>query len=410
MLPRGGKRLDLWYIRAIRSAGIPRKILSGFPGIQASSLGRHSPMASLLVPPPYSLPDHYDGWQLSWKFLVFRPAILRVQACLLLALLVYAGLSLYGKTANARKADRFYSVVLPLFSQQFSKPTSGLVSDGPSDFFVFSTGRRAISSLHTVLALRPRHDLLQFIWQYLWSAYDLRYEPFDALTFDFTLGSDAAAATPDFIWAVMRKSELTVIRDQRWDLQTFTRTANHPGLDSTLFVMSEFADVTETLVKLAPSRNSTPLLTLISSALPYLRVFSITDQPEERPSASALATKSKRVILTFDLPDDTQGVNRILPLLEGTFALVDLLATGRVTFRPETRAKIRKIREDVEKTVKEEEEKEKREEVLEDRRSAKRKAEEERFAKLGAADQKKALERERKRALKKSQGKLVRKV
>ncbi|KAI6164880.1 DUF1682-domain-containing protein [Pisolithus thermaeus] len=364
-------------------------------------------MASLLVPAPYSLPEHYDGWQLSWKFLVFRPAILRVQACLLLALLVYVVLSLYGKAINIRKADKFYSSVLPLLSRQFSKPASGLISDGPSDFFVFSTGRRAISSLHTVLALRPRHDLLQIIWQYLWSAYDLRYEPFDALTFDFTLDNDAAAATPDFIWAVVRKSELAIIRDQRWDL-TFTRTADHPGLDSALSVMSEFADVTETLVKLSPSSTSTPLFTLISSALPYLRVFSITDQPEKCPSASALATKSKRVILTFNLPEG--GVSHISPLLEGTFALVDLLATGKVTFRPETRAKIKKVRDGVEKAVKEEEEKEKREEVLEDRRSAKRKAEEARIAKLSAAEQKKALERERKRALKKSQGKLVRKV
>lgn len=363
-------------------------------------------MASLLVPAPYSLPEQYDGWQLSWKFLVFRPAILRVQACLVLALLVYVALSLYGRAINARKADNFYSAVLPLLSRQFSKPTTGLISDGPSDFFVFSTGRRAISSLHTVLALRPRHDLLQMIWQYLWSAYDLRYEPFDALTFDFTLDSDAAAATPDFIWAVVRKSELALIRDQRWDL-TFTRTADHAGLDSNLAVMSEFADVTETLAKLAPSSGSTPLFTLISSALPYLRVFSITDQPEERPSASALSNKLKRVTLTFNLPD---GINCISPLLEGTFALVDLLAAGKVNFRPKTRAKIKKVRDGVEKAVREEEEKDKREEVLEDRRAAKRKAEEARIAKLSPAEQKKALERERKRALKKSQGKLVRKA
>ncbi|KAI6047165.1 DUF1682-domain-containing protein [Pisolithus marmoratus] len=367
-------------------------------------------MASLLVPPPYSLPEHYDGWQLSWKFLVFRPAILRVQACLLLALLVYVALSLYGKAINARKADQFYSAVLPLLSQHFSKPTSSLISDGPSDFFIFSTGRRAISSLHTVLALRPRHDLLQIIWQYLWSAYDLRYEPFDALTFDLTLDNDAAAAAPDFIWAVVRKSELTAIRDQRWDL-TFTRTANHPGLDSTLSVMSELADVTETLAKLVPPSSSTPLLTLISSALPYLRVFSITDQPVERPTASAPPTRLKRAILTFNLPDSTQGVHHILPLLEGTFALVDLLATGKVTFRPETRAKIKKVREGVEKAIKEDEEKEKREEILEDRRSAKRKAEQERIAKAQCCGPEEgALERERKRALKKSQGKLVRKV
>ena len=147
-------------------------------------------------------------------------SVLQVQAFLLLALLVYIAFSLYGKALNERKAAAFYAAVLPLFTRQFSQPSppSGLISDGPSDFFVFSTGRRAIASLHTALALLPRQDPLQLIWQYAWSAYDLRYEPFDVLTFDFTLDADAAAAIPDCIWAVVRKSELTSIRSSRWDL------------------------------------------------------------------------------------------------------------------------------------------------------------------------------------------------
>jgi len=204
----------------------------------------HSPnpkivqMASVfLTPPPTVLADDYDGLEYKWKFFVFRPAgmyvfipvdttsaqhlsVLQVQAFLLLALLVYVAFSLYGKAVNERKAAAFCAAVLPLFTRQFSQPSSpsGLVSDGLSDFFVFSTGRRAIASLHTVLTLLPRHDPLQLIWQYAWSAYDLRYEPFDVLTFDFTLDAEATAAIPDCIWAVVRKSELTTIRNSRWDL------------------------------------------------------------------------------------------------------------------------------------------------------------------------------------------------
>ncbi|KIM67976.1 hypothetical protein SCLCIDRAFT_1210131 [Scleroderma citrinum Foug A] len=364
--------------------------------------------SALLTPPPIVLADHYDGLEYRWKFLVFRPAVLQVQAFLLLALLVYIAFSLYGKALNERKAAAFYAAVLPLFTRQFSQPSppSGLISDGPSDFFVFSTGRRAIASLHTALTLLPRQDPLQLIWQYAWSAYDLRYEPFDVLTFDFTLDADAAAAIPDCIWAVARKSELTSIRNSRWDL-TFTRTTDHPSLGPALAVLSEFADVTDVFFKLAIPHTSVCFPGLIASTLPYLRVFSITDQPDERPSVSTLTTKSKRVVLTFNLPED---VDSILPLLEGTFALVDLLATGRVTFRSDTRAKIKKVREDVEKEIKGEASKEKKEEAAEDKRAARRKAEEERIAKLSPSEQKKNIERERKRAIKKSQGKLVRKA
>ncbi|KAG6335635.1 hypothetical protein ID866_3451 [Astraeus odoratus] len=361
---------------------------------------------SSLVPPPFVLSETYDGLEYRWRFIVFRPALLQTQACLFLALATYLAFCLYGKAVNQRKADKLYSSVLPLLSQQFSKPTSsGLIADGPADFFVFSTGRRAIASLHTTLALRPRHDLLQILWQYAWSAYDLRYEPFDVLTLDFTFDADAVSAVPDFIWAVVRKSELTSIRGQRWDL-TFTRTADHPAFGPSLSVLSEFADVTDTLLKLVLPHSSTSFPPLVTSALPYLRVFSITDQPEERPTVSAFSTKLKRIVLAFDLPDDIQNV---LPLLEATFVLADTLASGKVAFRHDTRTKIKKVRDDVERAIKEEANKEKREEAADDRRAARRKAEEERIAKLSAAEQKKALERERKRAMKKSAGKLTRK-
>lgn len=146
--------------------------------------------------------------------------------------------------------------------------------------------------------------------------------------------------------------------------------------------------MTDVFFKLAIPHTSVSFPGLIASTLPYLRVFSITDQPDERPSVSTLTTKSKRVVLTFNLPED---VDSILPLLEGTFALVDLLATGRVTFRSDTRAKIKKVREDVEKEIKGEASKEKKEEAAEDKRAARRKAEEERIAKLSPSEQKKVI-------------------
>ncbi|KAH0839735.1 DUF1682-domain-containing protein [Lanmaoa asiatica] len=390
-------------------------------------------LLALFSPPTPFLPDEYTGTEFRWRFLVFRPALFVPQACLLLGVLLYLALALYGKRRNQRTANALYSALHPLLARNFSAPasSSGLISDGPTDFFVFSTGRRALASLHTVLSLVPRQDPLHLLFQSLWQFYDLRYHPRDHLSLDFLLDPDTAAALPDFIWAVVNKSELTTIKDNRWDL-TFTRTTEHPSLPPAFSLMSEFADVSDALFKLHLS-PSTTLPTLLASPpfLAHLRSLSIADQPHERPqsAASYAAQKhtTKRVLLDINLPD-SQRANDILPLVDAIFALVDLLAAGKVVLRPETRSKIRKAREDVEKEIKEEEIKEKKEEVAQDKMTAKRKAEQDRVAKLSAAEQKKVLvllshisftishpnrqllERTHKRAIRKSQGKVVRKA
>ncbi len=109
---------------------------------------------------------------------------------------------------------------IPIYEQQFSKPSSkGLVTDGYSDFFVFSTGRRAVESLHTVFTLRPRHDFLQYIFQTARTFIELQYTPVDDLQLDFKLST---GALPDnFVFAIVAKNELVSIKSKRWDLVRF---------------------------------------------------------------------------------------------------------------------------------------------------------------------------------------------
>ncbi|KAG9317279.1 DUF1682-domain-containing protein [Chiua virens] len=362
-------------------------------------------LLAFFTPPPPLIPDDYDGINSAGVFSYSDPL-----ACLLLGVFIYFALALYGKYRNKRTADALYNALSPLLDRNFSAPasSSGLISDGPTDFFVFSTGRRALASLHTVLTLVPRQDPLQLLSQLLWKFYDLRYQPRDRLTLDFLLDANAAAALPDFAWAVVHKSELTTIKENRWDL-TFTRTTEHPSLPPALSVMSEFADVSEALFKL----NVSPSVTL--SAL------------LATPSFTSYLRSLSRVLLEINLPDSKHAQD-ILPLVDAIFALVDLFAAGKVVLRPETKAKIRKVRDDVEKEIKEDETREKREEAAEDKKAAKRKAEQDKIAKLSPAEQKKVaflcswvyyaishfnlqlLERNHKRAVKKSQGKVVRKA
>lgn len=106
---------------------------------------------------------------------------------------------------------------LPLLASQFSKPTvDGLKSDGYSDFFNFSTGRRAVTSLHTIFTFRPRHDLLQMLYQVVWGIIEVQTTYPDDLQLDFKLNDGTLES--GFVWAVVKKDELRTIRDDRWDL------------------------------------------------------------------------------------------------------------------------------------------------------------------------------------------------
>ena len=113
-----------------------------------------------------------------------------------------------------------------------------------------------------------------------------------------------------------------------------------------------------------------------------------------------------------------------LPLVAGVFQLIDHLS--KIQLRPETKTKLKKIREEVNKKIKDESEREKKEEEAEAKLVAKKKAKDEHLSKLSAADQAKVciadvfsfvrltdysqeLEKERKRTMRKAQGKVVRK-
>ncbi|KAF8204994.1 hypothetical protein BJ912DRAFT_1073594 [Pholiota molesta] len=345
-----------------------------------------------ITPPPVVTPEDYDGWQLRWKMLVFRPALLKTEAYLSLAVLFYVAFWYWGSSTNANKAKN-WSVFL----------TRGLTHDGYSDFFNFSTGRRNVASLHTVFTFRPRHDFAQWAFQLGRTFVDLQYRPTDDIQLDFKLAPGAFA--DNFVWAVVAKDELLSVTDGRWDL-TFPRTSENPSLPSTLVVMSEFSDVTENLLK--PIGNLS-LVKVLSDPkiLPYFRSLSITDQPRDRPLRPlAPEDREKHVILSLSAPPSAH-ISDVTPLVTAMFQLVDSL--NKISLRPETKTKLKKVREDIDKAIKTEAEKEQKEEALDAKAAAKRKAEEERISKLSAADQRKEAEKERKRALRKSQGKVVRK-
>jgi hypothetical protein len=92
----------------------------------------------------------------------------------------------------------------------------------------------------------------------------------------------------------------------------------------------------------------------------------ITDQPSERPSSGPLSAeeRERRVILVLSCPTVSHAADTV-NLVNSMFSFIDIIDTKLgPALRPETKAKLRKTREDLDKQLKIDNLKEKKEEVI----------------------------------------------
>ncbi|KAB5595578.1 endoplasmic reticulum membrane protein [Ceratobasidium theobromae] len=369
-------------------------------------------LLSFLAPAPAVFPqEEYDGFQLRWKNLVFRPAEFVYEGFGILAIAVYIALYFFGKRVNENRASKWFAAHLPVYAEQFSRPANGsvLLSDGASDYFAYSTGRRGVHFMHTIFTMLPRHDIFQIIFQKLYGLIDLQYAPQDEVVLDVKLHDKDGlnGEGKGFVWGVVAKSEMQALRKKRWDL-SFTKTTDNAAVAPTLSVMAEVADITDVMLKSAHGQRLATLLNT-PSVVKHFKYLLITDQPSERPESGPVPTnqRERHLLLSLIVPEPSQSSDTVA-LVKEVFSLVDAI-DQKPGFKVETFKKLKKTRVDLDAELLREAEKEKRDEAEEKKAAEKRKAAEERLARLSAAEQKKYEERERKKAAKKSQAKMIRK-
>ncbi|KAG8796762.1 hypothetical protein FRC12_000012 [Ceratobasidium sp. 428] len=369
-------------------------------------------LLSFLTPSQALFPsEEYDGYQFRWKNFVFRPAEFKYEGLALIAVIAYFALYLFGKRLNEKRAGRWFGAHYPIYEIQFSKPVTGsaLLSDGASDFFVYSTGRRGVHYMHTLFTMLPRHDIFQIIFQKLYGLTDLNYAPKDEVLLDIKLRDKDGlnGEGKGFVWGVVSKNEMQALRKQRWDV-SFTKTTDSTIVAPSLSVMAEVADITDVLLK---SSNGQALAALLNnpSVVKHLKYLLITDQPAERPENGPVpaSQRERHILLSLFVPEPSEAANTV-SLVKEVVNLADVV-DQKHGFKIETYKKLKKSRVDLDIELQKEADKEKRDEAEEKKAAEKRKAAEERLARLSAAEQKKHEERERKKAIKKSQSKVVRK-
>ena len=98
--------------------------------------------------------------------------------------------------------------------------------------------------------------------------------------------------------------------------------------------------------------------------LPYFISLSITDQPAERPTIPLLPEeREKHIIVKLSVPSGSQ-VEDTKEFVTSLFHLVDIVGTKLGgALRPDSKSKLRKVRDDLDKQLKVEATKEKKEEV-----------------------------------------------
>lgn len=285
-----------------------------------------------------------------------------------------------------------------------------------SEFATYATGRQNTAFMDVKLTMtkkfNPVINSIEHIAGYFFeSTFDTPVDVLEAFIYPFDgkedktvpvmpgsaeiRAKDSKSSYDSFVWAVVNKNVMQKARDLRYDL-SLTSTKDHPKLPNWLTVMSESAEITEAL--LTPE-----LAEAIQAAGENFDYLIVSDQPTDKPTTIAESAPSKRMVLKYRLPSGTD-FKSLTPLFSYFLRLPDALVQS-AHFRPNVLNKVRATREMMVKEIKKVADEEKAEERLlekEKARKAKRDAE---LAGLDAKAQKKYLDREREREMRKSQKK-----
>ncbi|KAK4231510.1 DUF1682 domain-protein [Podospora fimiseda] len=277
------------------------------------------------------------------------------------------------------------------------------------EFATYATGRSNIAFVDVKLTLIKRFNPLTTIFEKGFAFFVESFpDPEDyceatAYTFDgkeaqIVPGLPGAAEVrgekshyDGFVWAIVHKEQMKKLREDRYDV-SLTFTKDNSKLPNWLTVMSESAEITEVL--LTPE-----LIKAAETAGDLLEYLIISDQPIEQPKTIDDTQPRKRIFLRYRLPSNND-YTPLLPIFRQFIRISDKLAKS-AHFRPEVLKKVKSVREAAVKRIQKAEEELKAEERAIERekeRKAKRDAE---LNALDAKGQKKYLEREREKLLKK---------
>jgi len=306
-----------------------------------------------------------------------------MEVVMVVVLIAYGVNYFLGASQNALIGESWGKSVKDVFEKQFAKVGADtlLKRDSANTYKFTASGRRNCFGAEVTLNLSRRQDLFAVLYGYYGGVAP------DTVTIDVAIDE---AMDPIAI-LVAPKTTIKGLRntDTFKDIKFLTdKERELPELGGNL---SAFSDSFEALdVVFSPDIRK--LLTANSGDLRYIHITNMN------PRHSKI---NQTIRVEIRLPPKPQ-LDRVIPLYEAAFDLIDSVATTRLSAA--TKSKADEKRQEAVKNS--EEVKERRAEEQEKLQDAKRKAEKARLAAMSPADRAKEEERLRKRQMRKQTGKM----
>jgi hypothetical protein len=331
----------------------------------------------------------------------------------------------FGARRNRSKAKAWIRAHAPVLNKEYAlvgfgavptvdadiKPDSLIKEKSLFEFASYASGRQNTAFTDIKLTLQKRFNPMVTFAEYLFSfifegSMDPPSDYVEVFTYPFDgkeqqtvprLPASAEikegkSAYDAFVWAVVNKSSMQKLREKRYDV-SITSTKDTPKLPNWLTVMSESAEITDTLL----TKELAAAIENLGDSFEYLI---ISDQPTDKPTTLDEARTLKRIFLKYRLPSDN-NYDSILPLFSYFLRIPDILVES-AHFRPEVTKKVRATREGLLKDLKKVAEEEKNEERQLEREKAKKAKRDADLKGLDAKAQKKYLEKEKEKEMRKA--------
>ncbi|KAK9236034.1 hypothetical protein V1525DRAFT_346976 [Lipomyces kononenkoae] len=270
----------------------------------------------------------------------------------------------------------------------------------PVDYVFYATGRLNISLLHGKISLLTRHNIIMLVFEYVFSFLLSTEPPKDVVEFIVRPTDSDKSSYDGFVFAIVNKEIMKRVREESYDL-SLTRTSDHPKLPVSCTVMSEAAEITETLF--------TPeLLDAVKAAESVLQYLVISDLPVDRPKTVEEYVPKKRALLSVKIANTPEQEQATVQLVNAFLNTVDL-AVAKAHWRPEVSRKLKATRDDEIRKLKKIADEEKAEELAKQRAKEKKEQKQE-IGKLTAEEQRKAQTKEREKEIRRQRTKQVRKA
>ncbi|KAJ5792307.1 uncharacterized protein N7503_008285 [Penicillium pulvis] len=378
----------------------------------------------------------YTAWYRIWERT--SPKDFMQEAMILPFVVLLVLFHVWGTRKNRRKAREWAQAHVPSLQKEFAvvgfdgisranedetitvelaNPEKSLKEKSAHEFSTYATGRQNVAFLDISLKMPKRYNPITYLMEYAFSfffeSWEAPSEKYEALMYAFDgkekdLVPVFAKDTPlkvnnstydGFIWAVVHKSHMRKFRTDRYDA-SITFSKDHPKLPSWVTVMSESAEITETLL-------TKELIQAIEQAGNDFEFLIVTDQPIDKPTKIDETVPKKRVQLSVNL-SSAAGYAATVPLFNQFLRFGDKLVAA-AHFRGEVMRKVRNVREDEIKKLRRVEEEEKAEERKLAAEKIKKEERERLLRGMTADEQRKYLDRESQKEQRRSSKRMTRK-